>query len=331
MRSERLVIWAARLAVGLALLFYSEVVWWASDPLALDALAWATRLVLYTLTAALMLDLMGRFEVGELFGWLVIGGLYGLINGALITGSAFDDLPISLITRPLGLHTLGGGMLALAWLFWLLDGRGITPLRLIVVAGAGLLQGVWVQTYPLLPTNRMAVPALGQVAAVTAVGLILVPGMLWLVVRALRRTTEQPLGPALQLNRIEWGLVGGGLAGLFAARFQADALGTFAGVVLGGLVGYLVLLLFLLRGQARQPVLERLSPVKVPKVGVLAVFAVVHLLALVAGYSLIRDDAAAGMFRVLTAGLTVFGLVWLPGVSVGLGLRSYIRLFRQQG
>lgn len=329
-RGDRVTIWVLRGLVGLTLAFFSEVVWWSSDPLALTVEAWAVRAVLYLALAALLLDLMARSGVGELYGWLVLGGIYGLLNGALVTGRAFDALPLSLVTRPLGLHTLGGGMLALLWLRWLVDGRGFVAWRAIVLAAIGMLWGVWVRWYPLLPTNGYGLPPVGTALALVALGL----GAIGLVLAGagLRlRQRSLPLENALRLSPWGWGAVTAVLVLTFIGEARVGHIGTVGGAILGVLVGYLVMLLYFLRGQAGRPFLQTLDPPRL--VGPLTYILYGALLVIPAalGYSLPGSGPDGLPLRAMTSVLTLFGILWLPGVSLGIGLSAYIRLFRQEG
>ncbi|MBN2472553.1 MAG: hypothetical protein JXN59_17640 [Anaerolineae bacterium] len=331
MRHDRIVIWGARAVLALALAFFSEIMWWSNDPLALSAGAWGARAILYLALAALLLDLMARFEVGELFGVLVLAGLYGLLNGALVSGGALAALPLSLVTRPLGLHTLGGGVLALLWLGWLLDGRGFVPWRAALLAGIGLLWGMWVRWYPLLPSNTYPLPALSSALVLVIGGLVLL-GVAFFAWGRLARRGALALETGLRLSPWAWGAVAGALGVTLAQQARAGAIDTLGGVLLGVLAGYLVVLLVFLRaGVSATPFLRRFDPPQLAGPGVYALYAALLVIPAALGYTLPGDGPEALPLRALTTALTVFGILWLPGVSLGIGLRAYIRLFRQEG
>lgn len=329
-RGDRLTIWALRGLVALALAFFSEIVWWSSDPLALTADQWGTRAILYLVLAALLLDLMARFGVGELYGWLVLSGIYGLLNGALITGGAFETLPLSLVTRPLGLHTFAGGMLALLWLRWLVDGRGFVAWRGLALAAIGVLWGMWVRWYPLLPTNGYTLPSLGTALALVTLGLAVI-GLVLAGVGLRLRGRVLPLEQALRLNAWAWGAVTGAHVITFIWEARAGHIGTVGGAILGMLVGYLVMLLYFLRGQARVSFLQRLGPLRPVGPVTYIVYGVLLVIPAALGYSLPGSGPDGLPLRAMTSVLTLFGILWLPGVSLGIGLSAYIRLFRQEG
>ncbi len=324
--SKRLPVWGLRLLLGAALLVFSEVVWWSNNPTGYQWWEWPALAALYLALASLMLDLVVRFRVGDILGLLVVAGIYGLLNGSLISHSAFTALPLSLVSRPLGLHTLGGGLLALLLLGWLLDGRGLVWWRVIALAGVGLLAGIWVRWFPLLETNRFPLPPLETALALVGGGL-LVLGMLLLVVR---RVSVRQEGVFL-LCWWEWALVLIVLAAAFLVAASRQIIGGLDGAVMGLLLGYLIVLLFFQRGRYRVSLLDRLMPLRPagPATGV--VYAAALLLPMILGYGVPGDSPDGLPLQALTAALVAFGVAWLPGVSLAVGLRAYIRLMREEG
>ncbi|NPV67805.1 MAG: hypothetical protein HPY64_11715 [Anaerolineae bacterium] len=319
-----LTAWGMRLLAGLTLLVFSELVWLSHDLLAVEAGTWATLAALYLLLGALVVDLLARFRVGELFGWLAVAGLYGLLQGALVTATAFQSLPFSLVTRPLGLHTLGSGMLGLAFVYWQLRG-GWTARRAVLLAAGGLAWGVWVRWSPLLPAGSFPVPAFPLAAAVAGGGLAVLGGL----ARLVRRLDVQPADYCL--HPWEWLLVAAGLLAAFWRAAGLAEIGIAEAAILGGLAGYLLVLLFLLRGEARVPFLERALPKQGGGGQVLVLAVVIWLAAGWLGYALPGAGPDGLPLRALTTGLTLFGILWLPALSVALGLRIFTRLFREGG
>ncbi len=322
-------IWLLRLSLAAILLVCSEVLWWSNDPLHYTALEWAGLAGIYLALAALMLDLLARFRVTDVLGLLVVAGLYGLLNGALIAHSAFSNLPISLVARPLGLHTLGGGLLGLVLWLGLLDGRGLRPGRAILLAGVGVLWGVWVRWFPLLESNAFPLPDLPTALILAALGGLVAGGLTW---TASRRAAGIGIDERVfRLLPWEWLPVGGGLLAAFLIGARQGAITTFDGVVLGLLVGYMVAVLFFLRGRRGRPLLGRVTPPQPVAWRVVLIGGALLILPAVVGYSLPGQSPDGPPLQLLTAALTGFGVAWLPGVSLAAGLRAYVRLFRQGG
>jgi len=321
---EWLAAWGLRLLAGLTLLVFSELVWQGRDLGAVGAGAWAVLAGLYVLLGALTLDVLARFRVGELFGWLAAAGLYGLLQGGLVALTAFDNLPVSLVTRPLGLHTLGGGMVGLGFLYWLLAGGGWTAGRVAILAAGGLAWGVWVRWSPLLPASDFPVPSFPAAAAVTGGGL----AVLWALAQLAGRAAVRP--EDCRLRRWEWLLVGAGLVAAFWRAVELAGLDALDTAILGGLAGYLLMLLYLLRDGRRILFLERALPPRPAGPGALAAVAI-WLAAGGLGYALPGAGPDGLPLRALTTGLALFGILWLPALSVGMGLRIFTRLFREGG
>ncbi|MBZ0292828.1 MAG: hypothetical protein K8L99_09735, partial [Anaerolineae bacterium] len=171
--------WLMRGLLAALLLFGGEVLLWP-NPTAYDLLDWLLRGAGYLALSALLLDWMARYHVHELFGLLVLTGVYGLLAG-LLFGSAALDLPYRMVTLALGAYTaLGLG----AWLVLLR--RGLWLLG----AGSGIAWGIWVQWGPY--------PA--ELAQMLAYGLVLL-AVIGVLMRGAREAT-----PAT-LHLPEWALV----------------------------------------------------------------------------------------------------------------------------
>jgi hypothetical protein len=103
------------------------------------------------------------------------------------------------------------------------------------------------------------------------------------------------------------------------------------GAVLGLLAGYMVALLVFMRGGRGTPVLRRIIPPRPVRLPIYLVYAALLIVPAALGYSLPGAGPDGPPLQWITAALTGFGIAWLPGVSLAIGLRAYIRLFRQAG
>ena len=81
----RLSGWGTRLSFGALLLIFSEWIVWQT-PTDFGPVEWAALAVIYLALAAIMLDLIARLNVNDVFGLLLVAGLYGLAVGWLVTG-----------------------------------------------------------------------------------------------------------------------------------------------------------------------------------------------------------------------------------------------------
>ena len=94
--------------------------------------------MLYVALAAIGLDLVARFHVSDVFGLLLLAGMFGLVDATLVSHVTTRDLPLSLLVRPLGALPLAF-MGALFAFRLLLSGRASGPLHLLAALFAGLL------------------------------------------------------------------------------------------------------------------------------------------------------------------------------------------------
>ena len=102
---ERWTGWGTRLSFAALLLVFSEWVVWQT-PTTFSALDWGGIAAVYIALAAISLDLIERFQVNEVFSLLILAGLYGVVNGTLISHVTANDLPFSLVIRPLAAQPL---------------------------------------------------------------------------------------------------------------------------------------------------------------------------------------------------------------------------------
>ncbi|MBN1965552.1 MAG: hypothetical protein JW910_12960 [Anaerolineae bacterium] len=322
---DQAAAWAQRALAGAALLLCSEVIWWSHDPAHYSPTQWIGLALLYLVFGALALDLLARFGVSDWRGALPVAGVYGLLHGALIGGD-FAAVQFSMVTRPLGLHTLGGGVLGLLLAFWLLDGRGFLWWRAAILAWIGLAAGMWIRRFPLLESTPFAPPALAAVALYLAVGLLLLGGLRWLVrLAATRRMVS------LRLHNWELGVLTAILVVAFFSSGGQGAITSLGGAVLGLLLGYLVVVLYFQRDTRRAVLVDRLRPPASPAWVAYAVYALALLLPVIFGYSLPGEAADDLVLQVMLAVFTVFSVTWLPALSIWLGFRAYVRLFREEG
>src|SRR5690349_3530402 len=107
---ERLPVWGLRLTLGVILFTLSEIVMWNNPP-PRSVIEWPVLLILYIALAAIMMDVVARFQVNTVATLLLTSALYGLIVSVIINHSAFDDLaagPFAFLVRGLGLQTAAG-------------------------------------------------------------------------------------------------------------------------------------------------------------------------------------------------------------------------------
>lgn len=252
---------------------------------------WPLAAVASFALAALVLDWLARYHVRELFGLLLLAGAYGALAGLLFAPPDLQ-LPHQVVTLALGAYTL-----AACAAFVLLR-----PARWLMI-GLGLAWGVWVRWGPnsldLLP--------------------MLLAGALALIVIGVLFRWTQNAAPR-RLTPPEWVLLAVVLAALLLLR-GVDPLRL---AITAALVGYCWLILWFQRSERPRTLLDGWHPLSVRD---LLLAGGLLLAAGALGYSLPFDGQPR---EIIGAVFTAFGMVWLPTVSLVLGVRTYRRATRQK-
>lgn len=307
------MIWLLRLLLALALLFGVEILFW-NDPAARPLLDWPLQLTGYIALSAMLLDLWARWRVREIFGLLALAGLFSLLmSAALNPAAAFVDLPRTLVTRMMGIYT-AAGLLALLLFAALLAGRVRPPL--LIAPLAGVLWGIWGRWLPVI-TGAAAAPDLPLLLTAGALVLALI------VLAALLAQRAPAEADSLLLPPLLWALAMLVLA-LLALRTPLDPLPLVIALVLAA---YNALILWF-QAPARGGSLLTLPPTHLSLLPILGA-AALFLIGGAAGYNL-HISANSPLFDLPLGVFGAFGLVWLPAVSVVLGVRGYRRQTRQR-
>lgn len=309
--------WIMRGLLACLLLFASEI-WLWTDPPGRAPLSWVLLLVGYLALSAVLLDFAARYRIRDGYALLALAGIFGLLNGLLLNPeTALADVPRTWATRVLGAYTLLG--LAALLLLLALRRHGSARWLWLFSALSGLLWGVWVQGLPSFTTIAVAVPSLPMLLTTGGTVLLIAVGSTWLAGRF-------PAAPRnLRLNLLEWLIVVAGLASQWVIhRTQIDLISL---AVLSGLLVYCWLLLWFEK-RDQTALLDTVMPLQPVAALRLLVVVVILLAAGGVGYSLPLVDV--GLPGLIVGLFAAFGLVWLPTVSLVLGVRSYRSLGRRQ-
>ncbi|MBZ0307022.1 MAG: hypothetical protein K8I82_13210, partial [Anaerolineae bacterium] len=153
--------WVIRLYFAFVLLICGELIGWQQAS-TYGLQEWVLVFLIYVTSAALLLDVISRWHVDNFLTLLLAAGIFGLIEGTLVSLAArdADTVGIGLVFRPMGLEVL---MFLLAfWMFrLLLSGRQAGAREFLLMAGVGAIWGVWVRWFPELEYDRSS-PALSE-------------------------------------------------------------------------------------------------------------------------------------------------------------------------
>ncbi|GIL08497.1 MAG: hypothetical protein BroJett033_0080 [Chloroflexota bacterium] len=313
--------WSVRALLAACLLLSAEVALWTFAARA--PADWLPLALGYLALAACALDLALRWRARDIFGLLLLAGLLATAqSAALFPQRALADLPLTLVTRALGAYALAAALALALCLALLRAPRGRR--WLLAAAASGLTWGAWVYGVPAL-TADVAPVSLPLLLLVGAAALGLVGAAVGLVARAGPRLTAAdlclgPAGGAFVTAALAWNL---------ARASESGALATQGALICAALAAYCLLLLrFQRRGSAPTP-LEAALPPQTPLWGQLSRAAALFLVGGAAGF-LLAEALAFDLAGLLALAFTAYGLVWLPTVSLVLGVEGWRRLTRQR-
>jgi len=317
--------WRVRLLLGGLFMLGGEALLW-NDPLGRDLWEWPLLAVGYAALAAIILDVAARWRARDIFSLMALAGVYALLNAMLLNpAQAFVDLPLSLVSRVTGAHTLLGFEMLVAFLA--LTGGHLRHLRWILLIGAlvvGLAWGTWARwsgTFAEVTYGEVSLEALFSVGAI---GLALV-----LALTAWAYRQRVALHPSdMILSRLEWAALALILAliGLLrVAQGALDETGLLVSLIVLVLVG---LVLWSRRNTRLKIILDYHLPIF--PLGVVWIVLAVAILfwagALSYGLPMVGDDTF-NQYHIVAYGFLLYGVGWLPLISIQLGLRVFIRQF----
>jgi len=189
---ERLPMWGLRLLLGAILMLLSELIMWQNPPQH-SLIEWPVLLILYVCIAAILMDLIVRFQVNEPATLIIASAVYGLISSGIINHSAYANLadgPYGLLVRGLGLGS-ASGLYGLLLFIVVLRGKPAESLQVFSAMAVGILWGIWVHWFPIQPRIGWGPTPIETASLYILVGLILVGVLVAFVVPRFRFVREQ--------------------------------------------------------------------------------------------------------------------------------------------
>lgn len=312
--------------LAVLLLFGSEVLAWTNPPQR-PLLEWLLLLPGYLALSAVLLDLIVRYRIRDLFGGLLLAGIYSLLAAlALNPAAMLNDLPRTLFTRVMGAHALLAA--EMIGLFLLLTGGGGSRRNLLIgCAVVGLAWGIWAKNWPI--TEGFGAVSLPTMLAFGSGGIVLIILLLYGMLPRMGTAPTSEFGEpldALRLTPRGWTIVIFVLSALITIRWRSGEIAV-AGLVICPLLLVLCWGIIWFRGRKRGETLldDRLPPRPLPLLDLLLAVLIFMGIGIV-GYNL--PDIKMGTITPQTLiglGFTAYGLAWLPTVSLVLGVQGYLR------
>ncbi len=317
------MVWLMRLMLAVLLAFGSEALLWNDLP-ARGPADWMILMIGLLVISLIITDLLIRMRVRDLPGLMTLAGLYALLNAITLNpDSTLFDIPRTLVTRVTGAHALIGLEMLVLFLALVSGKRGLFQrVTWIGAAVVGLAWGTWARwAFTLEDGPQTPFTSTAMIATTAAVALV----TFLLATFISRRGTElQP--EAVMMTRGEWFAAVITLLVLVMIQLGRGTLPSEALLIVAILFVLCCAILWFRRGTRLETFTDQLFPP--------------------AGFNLLWFISAVGVFiiaattaydapefrtgelnqlSIIVYGFTLYGLAWLPAVSLWIGMRAYLR------
>ena len=319
--------WMLRLVLG-ALWFISiELLPWAM-PAARAPWDWPLLVAGYVALAAVLLDVAARFRLRDGYGLLALAGLAGLTAALCFNpGYALANPPLTWFTRALGAMTLGAliGLLIFLRLARPIGWRGVI-VALLLAAPLGALWGYWARWSPQA-LDAAASPTLREPLSLA----LIVTGALLLVTLALAARERTGERADLRLPAPVLAALILALTAVLAVRVLNETVEPLSAVALATL-GLICLGIMYYQKRTKGPTLLDELPNLPSRRWFLVIIPIILLVAggAIAGAHAVRGAPDSDGIALLSAAITAFGFLWLPGVALAIAAHAFSRLARTE-
>lgn len=318
--------WTPRLGFTLLLLTFGEFVAWhqASTYSLID---WLVVALIYFSLTLITLDLIARFQIHDWKGILLVGGVFGIAQSALISLTFYENIPISIVLYGTGSQTL---MFVLAYNAFLLLYTDTIPTRLlfIITPILGVAYGIWVKWFPQIESINLPVPEMGESLPYTLIALILSA----LIIFIMRLPAEIKRYDWMMLP-MEWVFSSGVILVTILLRFNGDYIQSTFGAIIAIILTFMLILLiwFSHSSLPKQNIVWsiKIAPQQQTIINWVMMFLPFALTAWL-GYSIPADGNDSIQGTLFFGIIIAFGVLWLPIVSTLISIRVFTELNRQQ-
>lgn len=317
--------WATRIQLGALLLVSGELIAW-QNPLSYSPLDWVALFAIYIALAALLLDIMARWQTHDWQTIMLVAGFYGGLRTLTldVLNITADNFTLQLILIPFGLQVLAFGVAFLAFRLFS-SGESTGVIAFVMALVAGFLWGTWVRWSPNLENFHIPLADFDSSLSSTLLGLFwagLVPFLI--------RPVAEMVDHDWRLTPYE-GLVAGGVIFVtLVLRSSEGYIDTLGGGILGVLCAIILFILYFTRTLRRQNPFGKITPPQKPFVLGWLILGVAFIPAGWGGYYLADGASTTPAYaNLILSGLFLFAVLWLPLVSIWLGIQIFTRLTRE--
>jgi hypothetical protein len=320
LQTDTAAVWGVRMLLAAAFFFGSEILLW-TNPTGRPSADWLIILPLYLLLATVILDIFSRYRLRDFAGVMTLAGIYSLINSLVINpDTSLIEIPRTLVTRVTGAHTLLG--LEMLILFLALTGQNFRRVALFGASIVGLAWGTWVRWSPLETQVTYETASLETMLILGIGGAVVI--LLFAAFAFFRGKTLTP--QSILLNNRHWMFIGLVFFGLVLLRIAQGTVDVSALGLTGLILALCWAILWFRRGTKLSPMLEDHLPVRPPSfLWIVAVFALLFASGVFAYNQPLTRLGEINQLTLVVYGFTLYGLAWLPAVSLLIGLRAYVR------
>lgn len=315
--------WLVRLLFAVLLFFGSEILLW-TNPTGRDIFEWLLLIGGYLILSTLLLDIMRRFNLRDLVGLTILAGIYGLLNGLVINPeSTLFELPRTLVTRVTGAHSLVG--LEMIFLFLALTAGHIRYLRRLMFAGAvaiGLAWGTWIRWTPEFANVGYDSVSLEMMLTIGIAGI----GAILIITVWVYRSVRSIYPDDMLLSVREWAVITPAFGILLFIRIVQQNVDATGLILITILLFLCMTILWFRRNTEHTIILAYHLPI-IPR-DALTIFLSIAILLWsgIFAYSLpLFGNTDLNQHVVVVIGFNLYGIGWLPAVSLFIGARTYIR------
>jgi hypothetical protein len=318
--------WLLRLLLAALLFFGADVLFWTHLH-EYTLIEWVVRLAGYVLLATGLLDILVRYRVRDGYVAMALFAGAGLVMSVLIApGIAFEEFPVTLLTRALGGYTVLSFFMFGAFVA-LLSGHRVRSRVYVPVFALwlGFCFGIWMRWTPEYGTFFDVInPSVIGLAVGGTLALIL------LLYAAVRGLASQVQPPDMLLHPLHWLFLALGLTVLFLVQGVRGTIDSVMLVSAGVLIAFCWSILWSQRDDSGAMLMNNLLPLRP-----------LPVLPIVAGLVLFGGGGAAGyalpllgvdefnQLWVLQMYLTLAGIAWLPFVAIVIAVRALDAQTRQ--